>query len=700
MSYREIRVKQNEAVRERYLLCMERISQIPGEVDDTPEGRYFGKTAALIGQVSEVVSAWEADTLSHRDLAACREWNEALYGDLQGAAYGTSYANPEFAAKELPEALSGMLCFLASELYGLIPLAFEGRMESITILSELYLELYGLFTDAWETKEPVSPETMREVIRAHFHDYSEVYAEEDIRSKVDPELDFFTGIVREADLSDLSYLYRYGAYIGENEEQIAAFLGTFSEEEIVSMARTWTEGFRIGFQMTGKDLSIKKYVNVEYPIGFERMVREAFRQFEAMGLTPVVFREAVSSFQGLGKPGRGCYGTSLNRQYGFDHRNDQTYYLDRAFVERRLEAMTTAFRNHQKEAKLMAGPAVMESFGEADFQPKIKEVASKFTEKQNSLNVHFRNEAGRITNEFIPGEERSFTIIAYPLPSIGSQFPEIFQETVSVNTLDYALYQSMQQKLIDVLDTGVKVRVKGKEKNRTDLTVALQTLKDPAKETLFENCVADVNIPVGEVFTTPQLRGTNGLLHVSRVYLNGFPFEDLAITFTDGQITDYTCGNFTKEEDNRSYIYENILVRHETLPMGEFAIGTNTTAYRMARDFAIEAKLPILIAEKTGPHFAVGDTCYSQEEDLVTYNPDGKAIIARDNDISILRKTDLEKAYRNCHTDITIPYDELAEITVIRADGSEETIIRDGRFVGPGTEALNEPLERRDQCQK
>ena len=54
----------------------------------------------------------------------------------------------------------------------------------------------------------------------------------------------------------------------------------------------------------------------------------------------------------------------------------------------------------------------------------------------------------------------------------------------------------------------------------------------------------------------------------------------------------------------------------------------------------------------------------------------------------------------NCHTDITIPYDELAAITVIRSDGSEEDLLRDGRFVVPGTEPLNEPLERRSKCQK
>lgn len=49
--------------------------------------------------------------------------------------------------------------------------------------------------------------------------------------------------------------------------------------------------------------------------------------------------------------------------------------------------------------------------------------------------------------------------------------------------------------------------------------------------------------------------------------------------------------------------------------MGEFAIGTNTTAYVAALKYGIADKLPILIAEKMGPHFAVGDTCYSWAED-------------------------------------------------------------------------------------
>ena len=148
-----------------------------------------------------------------------------------------------------------------------------------------------------------------------------------------------------------------------------------------------------------------------------------------------------------------------------------------------------------------------------------------------------------------------------------------------------------------------------------------------------------------------------------------------------------------KEEDNRSYIYENILFRHDTLPMGEFAIGTNTTAYVAARKYEVEDKLPILIAEKMGPHFAVGDTCYSHAEEVRVYNPDGKEIVARDNEVSLLRFEDPSKAYFNCHTDITLPYDELGELNVVRPDKTVIPVIRNGRFVLSGTEELNVPME-------
>ena len=180
------------------------------------------------------------------------------------------------------------------------------------------------------------------------------------------------------------------------------------------------------------------------------------------------------------------------------------------------------------------------------------------------------------------------------------------------------------------------------------------------------------------------------MLHVTNVYLNGLQYKNLELHFEDGCVTTYGCTNFENPEQNQKLIKDTVLFHHDTLPIGEFAIGTNTTAFVAARRLQIEDKLPILIAEKTGPHFAVGDTCYSHEEEVKTYNPDGKELIAKENEKSALRHTDSSKAYFNCHTDITIPYDELADISIVRADGSVERIIEEGRFVLPGTEQLNE----------
>ena len=56
----------------------------------------------------------------------------------------------------------------------------------------------------------------------------------------------------------------------------------------------------------------------------------------------------------------------------------------------------------------------------------------------------------------------------------------------------------------------------------------------------------------------------------------------------------------------------------------------------------------------------------------------------------------MTKAYFNCHTDITIPYDELAEISVVTKEGSRIPLLLDGRFVLEGTQVLNEPLD--DEC--
>ena len=683
-------VEWNEMLSEREELAIERIRTIVTENElTTPYNEFFVKEAKFLLLVREVYEKACDGSLATLPLKELEEMNHKLYEDIAPERYGTCYGNPTYAVKVFGEQIGKQLCFLYSEFRGLIVPAFEKRRYDLLIYFELFIEIYCYFTE-------VNEETVylvKSAIRYFISDYCNYMVDYRVQEMIDPSMDFAANIINNADLSSPEYLYQFGEYVGDNERKISAFLAALPEEKIEAMASTYTEGFRQGFISENIDLSKKSVVNIRYSIGFERMVRAAIRQFKEMGLDSVIYRTAFASVNKRQNMRIGYFSTSPNRQYDYDHRFDDALYLNKAFTAKKLEAQKAAYEKRKELAAQFAGPAVIEIFGEREFKPEQKEEAFSLNEHQRELTKEFRRDSKIMLDEYMPSSEYSFTIIAYPIPEIGEQFEQIFAETVKVNTLDVDMYKEIQSKMIDALDEGEYVHIKGQGDNHTDINIQLHELNDKAKETNFENCLADVNIPVGEVFTSPKLTGTTGCYHVSKVYLNGLKYIDLSIVFKDGMITDYTCANFETEEENKAFVKENVLYNQETLPMGEFAIGTNTTAYKMGRDYNIDQMLPILIAEKTGPHIAVGDTCYSMSEENKTYNPDGKEIVAKDNECSALRNTDVSKAYFSCHTDITIPYDELAVIEVVHKDGTTVPIIKEGRFVLPGTEKLNEALD-------
>lgn len=662
---------------ERYEIATSRIREIINE--DTvsePFKSFFCKASEFICKIDDLNSIIKSGEINDFSLDRLKELNKSLFEEIYGENYEESFANPEYAVKTLGEEYGKILCYIYTKNRGMIRNVYMGRLEEVVLQMELFTQIYNYFEDV----EQLEYDNVYETVYSYEKDNTEIFTDLMIEDRINPDNKFAVDIVMNSDLNDLRYLYKYGEHVGFNELKMAEFLNSLSQEEIDRLAKVYTEGYRIGFINTGKDISNKGTVDIRYSLGFERIIRSAIFNFKKMGLEPVIYQVGYTT-------------TSPNRQYAYDHRYDDALYLDKAYIKRKLEVSRHAYESRKQLAGKMAGPAVIEIFGETPFEPENKKQAYALSEEQQKLKSEYITEYQTMVQEYIKGDERSFTIIAFPIPEFGDNFEQMFKETVKINTLDSEIYGKVQQNIIDALDQAEYVKVLGKGDNKTNMKVQMHDLKNPLKETNFENCLADVNIPLGEVFTSPKLKGTEGILHVSQVYLNDLKYNDLQITFEDGKIKDYTCKNFDTEEENKKFIKQNVMFNHETLPIGEFAIGTNTTAYMVAKKYHVVYKLPILIIEKMGPHFAVGDTCYSFEEDIKTYNPDGKEIVARENEVSALRKTDIKKAYFGCHTDITMPYDELGEITAVRKDGSEITIIKDGRFVLEGTELLNEPLE-------
>ncbi|MFR7445317.1 MAG: hypothetical protein ACLUUO_20230 [Sellimonas intestinalis] len=109
--------------------------------------------------------------------------------------------------------------------------------------------------------------------------------------------------------------------------------------------------------------------------------------------------------------------------------------------------------------------------------------------------------------------------------------------------------------------------------------------------------------------------------------------------------------DFSCEEDGRETkgpILESLFYPYETLPVGEFAIGTNTRAFRICKKYQLEDQLPILIYEKMGPHLAIGDPCYKGAEEEPVYNLlDGKEITAKYNERHGMEKQRKKNMYKN-----------------------------------------------------
>ena len=544
-------------IEERYELALDRIRLM--QTEDTvgePYRDYFKKMAEFVLMLDELRTELLDGRYQKLELDELRKWNRRLYQDVLPGQYEKSYANPDYACKMLGKESGQILGMLYAELRGAVVYVFEGKTEYLAILYELLIEVYNQF------EEEPDPKAVRDTFYWYASDYCDVFLADRIREQVLPEESFATDLIMNSDLTDLRYLYQFGEYISENEWKTAEHLNSLPEETIRKMADVYTEGYRIGFVNTGKDLSKKSVVNIRYILGFERVVKKAIENFEKMGLKPVIYRAAVSVLTKRQHIKIGYYGAVANKQYEYDHKDDQALFMDKKYLERKLEVMQTTYEHHKKEAAGFAGPACIDMFGEEPFEPEAKETVAKLSKSQEEMILQYDSRQSQMVNQYIKGEERSFTIIAYPVPEIGEKYEEIFDEIIRINTLDAKLYEKVQQTLIDALDQGEYVHILGTNGNRTDLNVQLHPLNDPKKETIFENCVADVNIPVGEVFTSPVLEGTNGVLHVSKVYLNELQYRDLEITFSNGMVSEYNCANFERELENKAYIHDNVLYKH------------------------------------------------------------------------------------------------------------------------------------------
>lgn len=667
--------KENTLNRDKYNEIINKFNKKYKALSDPKDtvAKWINHFMAWSDMLIQLESKLTEDYFKTQSIDILKAENNKLYKDVLAGNYKESYLNPLYMEGLFGRAVGQRLAYIGGELRRFISYVYKHQLYPLSMGLGLLLETLDLYE-----KGEWSSDGLQLIIEKYNMDMMDINSHVTMNEHYNSNMTIYTKIIEEDNLEDIRYLFKFGVYITDNELETAKFMNVYDPVELDKLSKTIAKAYVEGFKRDGKDISLRHQVKFIANAGQEQITKRIIKYLKAYHLNGFV--QAVVS-------------TDFNKQYDYDHKFDIGLLLTEDWVTKKLKSLSAIADKHKDVLSDYSGIMYIERFGEEPFSPTANDARIKLGEAQQKMYQNLQNQQRQLIEKYIPEEERSFCIVAFPTPEIGDQFEAIFEDTLKINMLDSNFYEVIQGKIIDALDLGQRVHVKGRDKNLTDIVVALQTLKNPEKETNFVNCVADVNIPVGEVFTSPVLKGTNGLLHIENVYLEGFNFENLKLWFKDGYIEGYECTNFDDMEKGKEFIRENLLFPHKSLPIGEFAIGTNTLAYVIAEKYGIVDKLPILIVEKMGPHFAIGDTCFSWAEDMPVYNQlDGKEIIAKDNEQSIKRKEDVSKAYTNCHTDITIPYDALEKITVLNKDGTTTDIIRKGRFVLAGTQGLNEPF--------
>ncbi|MCM1990973.1 aminopeptidase [Oceanirhabdus seepicola] len=675
--------EENSKILNSYEKSLEMIKKICLETKQSEEVgelkrlyKFFNHTGEFILKLADIEKTLGEEYFNSKSFEELKHENYRLYEELIGDNYKKSYANPKYAVEVLGNGVGQLLSAFYVRIREGISHAFRNRIFRLEENNQIFVQAFNSIKE-----NEVDYTILKNIIIRPFLNREALIRDAKYFNEecLNTNYRFYTETVLSTDLTDIRYLFRFDNYISENEIRMAQYLTTYPMDKLEKLSKAIVEAFLRGFIADNKARGDRNVVRLIYSVGQEIIIKQLIKEFENNGFE-CVFQLAQS--------------TSPNEQYEYDHRFDNSLYLDERYTTLKEETYDIAYKLTEHCFSKLSGPMIFERFGEIPFSPENKSECLKLSEEQEELLQSHENNINEIYYKYEPKDNTNYCIVALPHPGIGEDFENIFEETLKINMMDNSFHEAIQQRIIDVLDRGEYVHIVGKDGNETDIKVKLQEIKNPDKETNFANMVAESNIPLGEVYTSPKLKGTNGIFHIKDAYVE-LKYKDLKLLFEDGYVVDYSCSNFDDENDNRKYVHENLMKLYNKLPLGEFAIGTNTEAHVMAKKYGILDLLPILISEKMGPHFAIGDTAFVWGEDTPVYNLlNGKEVIARDNEKSILRKENVDEAYTGIHTDIPLPYEEIGCIAVITEDGDRIDIIRDGRFVLEGTEELNSPFDR------
>lgn len=140
--------------------------------------------------------------------------------------------------------------------------------------------------------------------------------------------------------------------------------------------------------------------------------------------------------------------------------------------------------------------------------------------------------------------------------------------------LDYAELNERMKPLHEMLAAGDQIRLVGEG---TDISMSI-------KGQTWIPCAGDVNIPDGEIFSSPIIDSVNGQISYAPTVYEGKPFEAITLHVKDGVVVDFQSSN---QEGLEEILDTDLGARR----FGEFSFGTNPFIDQPMYDILFDEKI-------------------------------------------------------------------------------------------------------------
>lgn len=177
--------------------------------------------------------------------------------------------------------------------------------------------------------------------------------------------------------------------------------------------------------------------------------------------------------------------------------------------------------------------------------------------------------------------EKKWCILKWPTHAFAQKaemnYDDYFDFCLNSMVNDYKKMTNDLQPLADLMAKTDKVKIKGPN---TNLTFSIKGIGSVI-------CSGLRNIPDGEVYSAPVIDSVNGMLTYNTYSMrNGKKWENISLTFKNGQIIKASCSNASDEE-----LMQVFNVDKGAKYIGEFSLGVNKNITQPIGDILYDEKI-------------------------------------------------------------------------------------------------------------